>query len=205
MARLKLTDRHRRYLAVAVAVVAGLMAVDVVFQIVRHAQWRAFIPAVSEAATTQPSATQPATQAAEPTPAPAAPPKPIEIAAAIKARNIFAAPPEKGHGMSLCGVLGNVALFNARGGAVVAIEAGQSANGVTVKSIDGYEVVIEYEGKPETLRLFPPSPGQDGPGAPPAPPPTATSPATQPATQPTNQPTSAPAAETQPAQTEQRK
>ncbi len=146
--------------------IAALMLVDALYQLGMHVRWRFWIAkqALAMHPTTQPS-TQPATQ-------PSKEPKrvgPPEIAAAIRGRNIFTAPPPSGHGMMLTGIIGNTALFSGRGG-TVGIKEGESAQGVTVKSIsDAYEVVIEFKGKPETMRLFGGQAGAGG-GGPPMPP-----------------------------------
>ena len=80
-------------------------------------------------------------------------PKPARVHAAIKKRNIFTKPKPKGHGLKLTGVLGNLALFNKRGGQTVGIEEGKSGQGIKVISINNYEVTIEYQNKQETLKL----------------------------------------------------
>ena len=184
MDKLKLSPHHRRILAIVLAGFAGLMLLDVCFQVYRHLQWRSFIPQALAAVTTQPASTQPAdTQPASTQPGAGpdrrTPPKPHEVNADVRKRNIFTQPKAEGHGLRLTGVIGKTALFNES----IAIEEGKSANNVTVKSINGYEVVIEYKGKPETMKLFgdemkgfaagppgpPPQPMPGGPGM--APPP----------------------------------
>ena len=140
-------------------------------------------PASTQSAGTQPAGTQPTgTQPASTQPASTQPtgtrpaggklpvegsknqsPKPSEVAAAIRNRNIFTEPKPKGHGLRLTGVIGKVALFQRREGETIGIEEGNSANGITVKSIRDYEVVIEYQGKSETMKLFSESGG--GPAA----------------------------------------
>lgn len=134
-------------------------------------------PNATQAAASQPTATQPAARGPDgqkpggPGAPPGGPPatkpaKPHELAAAIKKRNIMAEPKPPGHGLTLAGVLDNVAFFRSREGQDVAIEEGKSGpNGVKVTKIDGTNVTVEYEGKPETLKLFADSPGS-GPAAP---------------------------------------
>ena len=72
----------------------------------------------------------------------------------IKKRDIMAPPKPKGHGLQLTGVLGNVALFKTRKGQTAGVEVGKSGNDIKVLKIDGYQVTIEYKGKPETMKLF---------------------------------------------------
>ena len=77
--------------------------------------------------------------------------------------------------MRLTGVLGNLALFTTREGKAVGIEMGKSSQGVKVTAMDGFNVTIEYEGKSETMKLFPekskpgpPRPPTSRPSSPPA-------------------------------------
>ncbi|MCK4342715.1 MAG: hypothetical protein KAY37_13440 [Phycisphaerae bacterium] len=123
-------------------------------------------PADSQPAAAPPSVAPPPTAEAPPSveasptaEAPPPPPKPVEVSAALKRRNIMAPPPPKRHRMKLAGVLGNVALFTTKKGKTVAIEEGKSQRGLKVISIDGYDVKIEFGGKTETLQLFPAGPG----------------------------------------------
>jgi len=83
-------------------------------------------------------------------------PPPAELNPAIKKRNPFLPVTSKpaGHGLRLTGVIGNIALFARRDGQTIGIGQGESAEGVTVKSITEYQVTIEFEGKSETLNLF---------------------------------------------------
>lgn len=139
-------------------------------------------PAGSQPADTQPAGTQPAhTQPAttQPTPAkPTEPPKnakgkppsagkaqPKELHAAIRKRNIFTPYQVRQHGLALTGVLGNIALFS-KGNETIGIEEGKAEGGVKVVSIQDYQVIIEFEGKTETMELF-----SGSPGAPPSGPP----------------------------------
>ena len=190
MGRLKLTSGQMKRVSAAMIAITALMLVDGVYQIGMHVWWRRWIPTTPSAqgATTQPASTQPAgtqptgTQPASTQPASTQPtgtrpaggklpvegsknqsPKPSEVAAAIRNRNIFTEPKPKGHGLRLTGVIGKVALFQRREGETIGIEEGNSANGITVKSIRDYEVVIEYQGKSETMKLFSESGG--GPAA----------------------------------------
>jgi hypothetical protein len=176
MVKPKLTAQQTRWFSMAMAGLAVLMLADVFYQAGMHIAWRRWLPSASAAApaATQPASSQPASS--QPASQPASrskdgPPsrqaektrssKPHEVSAAIKRRNVFAPVPAKGHGMRLTGVLGRLALFQ-KGGRTVGIEEGQSAQGVKVVSIQGYEVTIEYEGKPETMKLF--AKGGGGPG-----------------------------------------
>ncbi len=186
MGKLTLTIRQRKAIAVAATAVTALLVLDLCLQISGYLGWRRWATdhAVYAASTSQPAATQPAstqpasspasTQAArgkpdgkpgKPEEKPgkrAAPPK--EIDPALKARNLFVPPKPGGHGLSLTGVLGRMAMFRTRDGKPLTIEEGQSEKGVTVKSIDGYEVVIQFEGRPETMKLF--EGGSGGPSMP---------------------------------------
>ena len=174
MIRLTLTSRRRRGIAIAAAAVAVLMLADVVYQIGVHVAWRRWMPSAeaAEVATTQPAATQPAgTQPAEggkpgedgdkAKQEEKKPAKPHELYAAIKKRDVFKQVTKESHGLQLIGVLGNLALFN-KG----AIAEGESDLGVKVVSIKGYEVTIEYRGKPEVMKLFGDSPGGPPPSSP---------------------------------------
>jgi hypothetical protein len=134
----------RRLLQAALAI-SALMVVDIFYQLGMHMTWRLWIARQARALHAT-AATQPA-QAAKND-------KPPELAAAIRNRNLFTAPRPPGHGLSLTGVIGNIALFASREGGTVGIKEGESAREVKVKSINQYEVVIEYQGKPETMRLF---------------------------------------------------
>lgn len=170
MGKLNWTSKHQRIAALTAAGFAALLLADVVYQTYKHAVWRRWIsgnvavaavstqPASTQPAGTQPAGSQPASQ---PTSAPAPAKKPAEISAALRKRNLFVAPKPTGHGLSLTGVLGRIAMFRNREGKPVSIEEGKTEGGVTVKSIDGYEVAIVFQGKPETMKLF------AGGGAPP--------------------------------------
>ena len=120
-------------------------------------------PTGTQPASTQPTGTRPAGGKLPVEGSKNQSPKPSEVAAAIRNRNIFTEPKPKGHGLRLTGVIGKVALFQRREGETIGIEEGNSANGITVKSIRDYEVVIEYQGKSETMKLFSESGG--GPAA----------------------------------------
>ncbi len=146
MGKLTLSPAARRRLAQIMLVLAAIMLVDTIYQLGMHITWRLWIARQSNAI----RANQPSTQ-------PAQPPqnKPVELAAAIRNRNLFTPPRPQGHGLALSGVIGNIALFASREGGTVGIKEGESARGVSVKAINQYEVVIEYQGKPETMRLFP--------------------------------------------------
>jgi hypothetical protein len=142
---MKLPNIDKNYYSIAVAALAAIMFLDVVYQIQMHVRWRLWIPnslIADNSTTTKPAATKPTVS------------PPSQISASLKKRNIFTEPMPRGHGMSLTGVMGTFALFRNRGGQTVGIEEGKSANGITVKSIKNYEVTIEYEGKPETMKLF---------------------------------------------------
>lgn len=79
----------------------------------------------------------------------------------------MAEPKPTGHGLSLTGVLDNVAFFRNREGKDVSIEEGKSGEGgVKVTTIEGTNVTIDYEGKPETMRMFPASPEPPSGGRP---------------------------------------
>jgi hypothetical protein len=127
-------------------IIAGVMAIDVIYQIQMHVRWRLWLSEVSAAGQADPKSA--ATQAAKPSAGM------VEINASLKRRNIFIDPPPKGHGITLTGVMGKMAIFNNRGGQTFSVEEGKSGNGVTVKSIRNYEVEIECGGKCETMKLF---------------------------------------------------
>ena len=139
-------------------------------------------PAGSQPADTQPAGTQPAhTQPATTQPTPVKttePPKnakgkppsagkaqPKELHAAIRKRNIFTPYQVRKHGLALTGVLGNIALFS-KGNETIGIEEGKAEGGVKVVSIQDYKVIIEFEGKTETMELFGGSPGAPPSGPP---------------------------------------
>jgi hypothetical protein len=151
MGQVKLTNVHKQRIALVAFVLTVLMLLNVVFQIRMHTTWRHWIPATlaMAPAASQPTDTQPAPAAAASKPG-----KPPPIHAAIRKRNIMTQPVPKGHGMKLTGVLGNIALFMTRDGKTVGIEEGKSEHGIKVTAVDGYSVTIEYEGKPETMKLF---------------------------------------------------
>lgn len=155
--------RYKKQLSLAMLIIAGLMAVDVIYQIQMHVRWRLWLGEVLAAKQTQ---TQPATQVA---------PNAVgDIHASLKRRNIFIEPPPTGHGITLAGVMGKMAIFNNRGGQTFTVEEGKSANGVTVKSITGYEVSVECNGGCEMMKLFQQAAGPPVPppgSAPPGPPP----------------------------------
>jgi hypothetical protein len=172
MGKLNLSTLNRKRVSIAMMAVCGVMATDSVYQVGRHVQWRRWITSISTATaapTSQPT-TQPASQPAQSQPATQAASRPAverprprggpakapvaDIHPILKKRNIFTEPPVKGHGMRLTGVIGRTALFATRDGKTVGIEEGQSGQGIKVKSIKEYEVVIEYDGKPETMKLF---------------------------------------------------
>jgi hypothetical protein len=138
--------RYRKQISLAMLIVAGIMALDVIYQVQMHVRWRLWLNQVltTEHASTQPSAAPGTNQ----------PPGMVEVNASLKRRNIFMEPPPSGHGITLTGVMGKMAIFNNRGGQTFAVEEGKSANGVTVKSITGYEVAIECSGQCETMKLF---------------------------------------------------
>ncbi|GMU23577.1 MAG: hypothetical protein AMXMBFR13_36550 [Phycisphaerae bacterium] len=183
MGKLNLTPARRRIIGMSLALLTLLLAADLVHQAAAHQAWGRWIdekaapalpttrPATTQPAGTQPADTQPASQpagqAATPQPRPGkdkqAPRKPIEVSAVIRKRNIFGPPKVESHGMSLAGVMGKFAIFR-KGGGTVSVEEGKSEGGVTVKSINEYEVTIEYKGKTETMRLF-----AGGSGPPPVP------------------------------------
>jgi hypothetical protein len=160
--KLKLSDRHTKYLSLVMIVLAAWMLGDGVYQIEKHVTWRRWMPETLIAAspTTQPTETQPAeTQPASAgdkdaqTKAKKAPL--IEVHAAIKKRNIFAPMPKPAsHETKLTGLIGTTAVFQKKDKTFY-VEEGKSAEGLTVKKIDGYQVTIEFQGKSETMQLFP--------------------------------------------------
>ncbi len=186
-----LTQARKQWLAVIACGLAAVMAVDAIYQVAMYVRWRRWIPAsfAAGAATSQPIATQPAgtgSAAAPPTAMPPGAPGPENmppmsvgvpnqpanahpISAAIRKRNVLIPARPKGHGMVLTGVLGNTALFMTRQGQPVSIEVGKTGGDIKVLSIDGYTVTIEYEGKAETMKLFPDTRGP-GPASGPSPP-----------------------------------
>jgi len=165
MVELKLSGKQSRYVAAGMAAVAGLMAVSLVYQAAMHLVWRSWLKEASgvlAVATTQPASSQPASSPADAKPGRAKESRPVTIAAAISRRNIFAPPRPGGHGLTLTGVIGRIALFNSRDGGTVGIQEGESEQGVKVVSIRDYEVTIEFKGKKETLKVFDGSGGGGG-------------------------------------------
>jgi hypothetical protein len=181
----------RRNLSIAMLALAVLMFGDAVYQTWMHFRWQTWLGQYAAAATpttrpttqpatqpttqaaTQPSATQPAAQpsAAQARPGRPARPekpdkadKPVVVSAAIRKRNIFAPPTPPGQPPPLIGVIGNIAIFLV-GNESVGIQEGQSDKGITVKSIKGYDVAIEFNGKPQTVKFV----AGQGPSAPSAP------------------------------------
>jgi hypothetical protein len=159
MAKINLTlsPLAQRRAAQALLGLAALMAVDVLYQIGMHMTWRHWISKQIHAIqATAPPSTQPAGKDK--------PSRPPELAEALRKRNIFVPVRPNVHGLALSGVIGDFALFRTQQGSTVAIKEGESGSGVRVKSIDGYDVVIEYQGKPETLHLFGPGGAGASPG-----------------------------------------
>jgi hypothetical protein len=156
-------NRYKHQISAGMLALAAILFLDVIYQTQMHIRWRIWLPEslASESATTQPT-TDSAKGAGKCKP----PSKPGELHASIKKRNIFMEPKPRGHGLTLTGVLGTFALFNDRGGQTIGIEEGKNGNGITVKSINEYEVTIEYQGKTETLKLFP-AVNSPGPAMPP--------------------------------------
>lgn len=170
MVKPKLTVQQTRWVSMALMALAAILLIDVIYQGGMHIVWRRWLPSASAAqptatqpASTQPGSTRPASSQPETRPKEGPPgrqgnadrpPKPHEVNAAIKKRNVFMPVPQRGHGMRLTGVIGRIALFQ-KGGQTVGIEEGQSGQGIKVVSIRDYDVTIEYEGKPETMKLFP--------------------------------------------------
>lgn len=114
-------------------------------------------PSTSQPTATQPAATQPtatpatAKSASKP---PTVPSEPPAVSAAIRKRSLFAPPQPKTPKPVLTGVLGGIALFKTADGKTVGIAEGESSQGMKVKTIRDYEVVVEYEGKTNTMKLF---------------------------------------------------
>jgi len=185
MVELKLSGKQSRYVAAGMAALAGLMVVSLFYQVALHLVWRSWLkeasavlavpttqPASSQPASSQPAGSQPAGSqpaGSQPASAPAGgkqtgrkEPRPVKLAAAISRRNIFAPPRPTGHGLTLTGVIGRIALFNSRDGGTVGIQEGESEQGVKVVSIRDYEVTIEFKGKKETLKVFDGSGGGGG-------------------------------------------
>lgn len=177
MGKLKFPTRHDHQLSLALIVVVALLALDGLYQFGKAVQWRWWLSRVAAAA--EVTTTQPTTRSAtdtQPTSKPAAsankPKKRPEVSAAIKRRNLFAKAQPKGHGLTLVGVLVDMALLKTRTGQVIGLTEGKSEQGITLKTIDGYEVTIEHKGKTETLKLQTggagggpsmPPPGRPGP------------------------------------------
>ncbi len=154
-------ERIRRWGPPMLAALVLLLAADLVHVTWRHVQWRGWISeAAAGAATTQPAGTQPEADKKGG--------EPFKLDEVLVRRNPFTEPKVKGHGMRLTGVLGETALLATRDGKTIGMEVGQNQQGVKLKSLDGYTVVIEYEGKDETLKLFSgDSGGMPSPGGPP--------------------------------------
>ena len=158
MGKLKFPTQRNHQLSLALVVVVALLALDGLYQFGKAIQWRWWLSRVAAAAevtTTQP--TTRSTTETQPTSKPAAsankPKKRPEVSAAIKRRNLFAKAQPKGHGLTLVGVLVDMALLKTRTGQVIGLTEGKSEQGITLKTIDGYEVTLEYKGKTETLKL----------------------------------------------------
>ena len=151
---MKLPKINKNRYAVIVAALAGIMLLDVVYQIQMHVRWRIWIPdsLAANTATTKPTDTKP-TDTRRAAMRPMRPNMP-QLSQSIKKRNIFTQPGPKGHGVSLTGVMGTFALFADRSGRTFSLEEGKSSNGITLKTINDYVVTIEYQGKPETMKLF---------------------------------------------------
>src|SRR5678815_5573795 len=99
---LTLSPLARRRVAQALLALAALMAVDVLYQIGVHLSWRHWVSKQTRAIqTTALPATQPAGKDK--------PSRPPELAAALRKRNIFIAPRPTGHGLTLTGVIVNLA------------------------------------------------------------------------------------------------
>lgn len=143
---MKYLRRYRKHISLVMLIIAGIMVMDVIYQIQMHVRWRLWL---SEVFTTKKTDTQPAVK-----PMSNQPSGMVEVNASLKRRNVFMEPPPAGHGITLTGVMGKIAIFNNRGGQTFAVEEGKSANGVTVKSITGYEVSVECSGQCETMKLF---------------------------------------------------
>jgi hypothetical protein len=180
----------RRNVSIAMMAMAILMFGDAGYQTWMHFRWQTWLGKYAAAAapttqpttrpttqaTTQPSATQPTTQPGSAQPGasrppradkadgPEKPPKPLKVSAAIRKRNIFAPPAKPGPPPPLIGVLGNIAIFLVNNESV-GIQEGNSDKGITVKSIKGYDVMIEFNGKPQKVTFV----AGQGPSAPSAP------------------------------------
>lgn len=175
----------QRNLSIAMMALAVLMFGDAGYQTWMHFRWQSWLgkraaaaapttqpttQAATQPSATQPTTTQPASQpgGAQPGPVrpppaekPNKPPKPVTVSAAIRKRNIFAPPAPPGQPPPLIGVLGNIAIFLV-GNESVGIQEGNSDKGITVKSITGYDVMIEFNGKPQTVKFV----AGQGPSAP---------------------------------------
>ncbi len=165
MGKLSLQDIPRSRISIALIVLVALLAADVVYQGAMHVKWRRWMPTTPAVAktTTQAAGSRPTTTQAATTPA-SKPAPPPEISAAIRKRSLFAPVVRRPTRPNLTGVLGRVAIFQTADGQTVGIAEGESNAGLKVKSIHDYEVVVEFEGKTETLKLF----GEGGgPGGPP--------------------------------------
>jgi hypothetical protein len=185
MVELKLSGKQGRFVAAGMAALAGLMVISLFYQVTLHLVWRSWLkeasavlavpttqpagsqpagsqPAGSQPAGSQPAGSQPASSPADGKQAGRKESRPVKIASAITRRNIFAPPRPTGHGLTLTGVIGRIALFNSRDGATVGIQEGESEQGVKVVAIRDYEVTIEFKGKKETLKVFDGSGGGGG-------------------------------------------
>ncbi|GMV97317.1 MAG: hypothetical protein AMXMBFR83_16750 [Phycisphaerae bacterium] len=149
---------------------ATVLLGDVAYQAAMHVRWRRWVNRYAVAA--QPPATRPASSRPASPSAGGPGSKPIQVSAAIRRRNPFGPPVKKGHNLILTGVLGNMAFFRNQNNPaeMVTIIEGGSDKGVTVQSINGYEVTILYEGKPQVMKLFDGPGGQPPPVAAPGPP-----------------------------------
>lgn len=163
MRSIKLTSRQQKIIALAAFGLTLVLFGDAIYQIGLHAAWRRWIPdALATPAATQPADTQPAGTQPSTSPAPDADGgkktdakiKPYEPYLAIRKRNVFTPHQVAKHGLKLTGVIDRLALF-AKGDKTVGIELGSSEQGVKVVEINDYDVTIEYQGKKETMKLFP--------------------------------------------------
>ena len=137
---------YKRQLAMVMMVLTAILAVDVIYQLQMHIRWRLWLA--------EPAATSPSGEASKTNNAANANAiKPVELSKSLTKRNIFMEPAPTGHGLTLAGVLGRLAIFNNRTGQTFSVEEGKSSNGVTVKSIHDYEVTFECQGKCETMKL----------------------------------------------------
>jgi len=164
MGKVMLTQAQKRGISIAAVAVAALMLIDTVYQIGMHVRWRQWMPEAlaaesGDAPATQPASTQPADGKKEKKP------KPPEVHAAIKKRNIFMKVKGKPSRPPMTGVFANMAMFKT-GDKVVWIEEGKSGHGIKVVSIKGYDVTVEWQGKTETLNLFTEKGGGGGPSRP---------------------------------------